>query len=223
MIHIDELQHRILRIPHLSLESGTTVLIGPNGSGKTTLLRLCAGMEVAEVGSVLIDGIPPRETDIGWVDENPERTLLFERVIDEIASTLRFQGLSCPEIQARADEIIEQLGISSLLSGSTWNLSAGEKVLVALGAALASHPKALILDEMDSHLDPFTENRLQKILAESGIRYILISTQHMETAARADQVVFLEKGKVLNRGSPTDVFSCLENTCFYPLSWRIRR
>jgi energy-coupling factor transport system ATP-binding protein len=221
MIHIEKLRHRILGIPRLSLEPGTIALIGPNGAGKSTLLRLCAGVDVAEAGSVLIEGIHPRELDIGWVDENPERTLLFERVVDEIASTLRFRGVQCSEIQARVDAIIGQLGISTLLFGSTWNLSAGEKVLVALGAALAGDPVALILDEVDSHLDPFTENRLLKILADSGIRYILISTQHMETAARAAQVVYLEKGKVGYAGSPADVFSSLENTCFYPLSWRV--
>jgi energy-coupling factor transport system ATP-binding protein len=221
MIRVEDLRHRILEIPHLSLGEGTTVLIGPNGGGKSTLLRLCAGVEEPEAGSVLIDDISPRELDIGWVDENPERTLLFERVTDEIASPLRFRGVSCPEIQERVHSLLEQLGISPLITRSTWNLSAGEKVLVALGAALAGKPTALILDEVDSHLDPATETRIQAILGECDIRHLLISTQHMETAAVADQVVYLTEGRVLHQGPPEAVFSRLEGTCFYPSSWRV--
>jgi energy-coupling factor transporter ATP-binding protein EcfA2 len=220
MICIEDIRHRILDISQLSIDEGITVIIGPNGAGKSTFLRLCAGVEVAENGSVLIDNTFPRGTDIGWVDENPERTLLFERAIDEIASTLRFQGMPCPEIQTRVHTIIEQLGISSLLTGSTWNLSAGEKVLVALGAALAGNPQALILDEVDSHLDPIAESRLHTVLSGSGIRYILISTQHMETAAEANWVIYLEKGRVLHHGAPEEVFPHLQDTCFYPESWR---
>jgi energy-coupling factor transport system ATP-binding protein len=179
-------------------------------------------VEVPETGSVLIDGVEPRRTEIGWVDENPERTLLFERVNDEIASTLRFQILPCPEIEARVTTIQQQLGITNLHAGCTWNLSAGEKVLVALGAALAGNPPTLILDEVDSHLDPPTEVRLHAILSESGARHILISTQHMETAAVANQVVYLEEGELGHYGSPAEVFSYLKDTCFYPASWRVR-
>jgi energy-coupling factor transport system ATP-binding protein len=223
MICIEQLRHRILEIPRLSLEEGTTVLIGPNGAGKSTLLRLCAGVEVAEHGSVLIGGKTPRATDIGWVDENPERTILFERVTDEIASNLRFQSVPCEQIQERVRTMVNRLGISRLLSCNTRNLSAGEKVLVALGAALVGNPPVLILDEVDSHLDPGAEARLQTILGESDTRYVLISTQHMEAAAIADQVIYLEKGRIRHNGSPDEVFSNLENTCFYPLSWRLRR
>jgi energy-coupling factor transport system ATP-binding protein len=222
MIHIENIRHRILSIPHLSIDEGTAVVIGPNGSGKSTLLRLVAGVEVPGTGSILIDASEPRRAEIGWVDENPERTLLFERLIDEIASPLRFRESPCPDTEARVNAIIGQLGITGLATSSTWNLSAGEKVLVALGAALAGNPTALILDEVDSHLDPSTEMRLHTILSDRDIHHILISTQHMETAAVADQVVYLEKGKVRFQGSPEEVFASLENTCFYPSSWKVR-
>ncbi|MDD1678578.1 MAG: energy-coupling factor ABC transporter ATP-binding protein [Methanomicrobiales archaeon] len=223
MICLENLHHRILEIPDLCLEEGTTAVIGPNGAGKSTLLRLCAGVEEAAQGSVLIDGTIPRSTNIGWVDENPERTLLFERVSDEIASTLRFQGIPCPETENQVRTIIEKLGISALLTSPSWHLSAGEKVLVALGAALAGKPRVLILDEVDSHLDPMTESRIHGILRESGIPYLLLCTQHMEAAAAADWVVYLEGGRVLRCGFPQEVFSHLKNTCFYPQSWRESR
>lgn len=223
MIHFEGIRHRILEIPYLSLGPGTTALIGLNGAGKSTFLRLCAGVELPEKGTVFIDEVNPREREVGWVDENPERTLLFEQVIDEMASTLRFRGIPCLEVQTQINAVIGHLGISSLIDKSTWYLSAGEKVLVALGAALVGNPMTLILDEVDSHLDPLTEIRLQAVLADSGIRYILISTQHMETAAMANQVVYLERGKVQYHGSPTTVFALLEDTCFYPLSWRTHR
>jgi energy-coupling factor transport system ATP-binding protein len=220
MIHLERIRHRILKIHDLILPEGTTAVIGPNGAGKSTLLRLCAGVEEPENGSLHIDGALARATGIGWVDENPERTLLFDTVSDEIASPLRFQHVPCHEVRKRVSAMFNQLGIDSLHSCRTRECSAGEKVLVALGAALIQKPQVLILDECDSHLDPGTEKRVGDTITEMGLRHILLSTQHMETAANADWVVYLEKGRVLSSGLPDKVFSSLEGTCFYPLSWR---
>ena len=220
MIQLARMHHRILDIPLLLLQEGTIAVIGPNGAGKSTLLRLIAGVEVPEKGTILINGNSPRLTEIGWVDENPERSLLFDSVSDELASPLRFRWRSCPEVNARVTETIGQLGISSLLSCRARDLSAGEKVLVALGAALIQKPDVMILDEADSHLDPAMETEVRKTLASSGLRHLLFTTQHMDAAGEADQVVFLDDGHVLWTGPPSEVFSHLHDTCFYPPSWR---
>ncbi|MDD1673313.1 MAG: energy-coupling factor ABC transporter ATP-binding protein [Methanomicrobiales archaeon] len=220
MIEIVGVRHRTLDIPSLILRKGTTALIGPNGAGKSTLLQLCAGVEEPERGSVRIDGISPRRVKIGWVDENPERTLLFEIVYDELASSLRFQHVPCPEVRTRVTADAERLRIRHLLFCRTHELSAGEKVLVALGAAMIGRPEALILDECDSHLDPATETLVKEKVRESTPQYLLLSTQQMETAAEADQVVYLEEGHPIYTGTPREVFKHLKESCFYPLSWR---
>ncbi len=221
MIEFRSLFHQILEIPALDLPEGHTAIIGPNGAGKTTLLRLCAGIDEPEGGCVTIDGNAPRLTDVGWVDEFPDRTLLFERVSDELASPLRFRHLPCEEIQTRVTEIADRLGISALLSARTSELSAGEKVLVSLGAALILDPPNLVLDECDSHLDERQSERIRTLVTGCGARYILFCTQCMEQALRADRVLFLDGGRIGMIGSPEEVFSRLKGTCFYPLSWRI--
>ena len=153
MIRVTGLSHRVLRIPDLVLPGGRVAVIGPNGGGKTTLLRLVAGIDLPGEGEVLVDGLPPRELDVGWAGENPEETLLFGRVTDEIASALRFRRNPCAAVEGRVREVAADLGILPLLGRDTASLSTGERVKVALAAALAARPALLVLDETDSHLD----------------------------------------------------------------------
>jgi energy-coupling factor transport system ATP-binding protein len=222
MIRIESLRFRSLLIDSLSLEQGITSVIGPNGSGKTTALKLCAGILLPEFGTVLIDKTEPRRTEIGWVNEFPDRNFLFETTGDEIASPLRFQHLPPGEIVRRMDEIHDCFGLAGLDDRPIRELSGGEKILVALAAAIITKPRVLILDEFDSHLDARTAGRIDRILRNLQIPFILKSTQDMENAAGSDYVVFLNRGRVEYAGTPGEVFTSLRNTPFYPLSWRCR-
>jgi len=223
MIRIENLRYRTLVIDSLSIRAGVTSVIGANGSGKTSLLKLCAGIAVPETGSILIEGKEPRQTDIGWVNEFPDRNFLFDILSDEIASPLRFQHLPAIEISRRTDEIQERLGLAGLSARAVRELSGGEKVLVALAAAMIQNPRILILDECDSHLDTRRMQMIDQIIRRSGIPLILRSTQNMETAAESDHLLFLENGRVRFSGGPETVFTELEGTPFYPLSWKCRR
>jgi energy-coupling factor transport system ATP-binding protein len=222
MIHIENLRYRSLVIDDLSIGTGITSIIGANGSSKTTLLKLFAGIAVADPGSILIDGTEPRQVDIGWVNEFPDRNFLFDTVSDEIASTLRFQHGIPDEITRRMNEIQKQLGLAHLSLRSVQELSGGEKVLIALAAAIIQDPRVLILDECDSHLDARCMQTINQFIRQSGIPFILRSTQDMETAAESDYLVFLENGRILFSGTPETVFAGLESTPFYPMSWRCR-
>jgi len=222
MIRIEKLRFRATEIDSLSIGTGITSVIGCNGSGKTTLLKLCAGITVPDTGSVLIEGTGPRRQDVGWVNEFPDRNFLFDTVSDEIASTLRFRHRPPGEIEERTDAIQKKLGLDRLSSRSVQELSGGEKVLVALAAAMIQDPEILILDECDSHIDARCMQSINRILSGSGIPFILRSTQDMETAAESDHLIFLEKGRVRLSGSPETVFAELESTPFYPMTWRCR-
>jgi energy-coupling factor transport system ATP-binding protein len=222
VINIEALHHSILAIDTLAIATGVTAVIGANGSGKTTLLKLCAGISVPDTGTILIDGTGPRQTDIGWVNEFPDRNFLFDTVSDEIASTLRFRHSPPDEISQRAEEIQIQLGITRLSDRSVQELSGGEKVLVALAAAMIQNPRLLILDECDSHLDSCCMHTIDLIIRKSGIPFILRSTQDMETAANSDHLIVLEKGRVRHSGTPETVFAELKGTPFYPMSWKCR-
>ncbi len=142
MISIRNIHHRVLEIGSLDIVPGVTSIIGPNGSGKTTLLKLCAGITEPDEGTVLVDGLPMRTTEAGWVDEFPDRNILFDTVVDEIASPLRFRRVSCRAISDLIDSHLEFTGIMSLRDRPMRELSGGEKILVALAAALVHHPQA---------------------------------------------------------------------------------
>jgi energy-coupling factor transport system ATP-binding protein len=222
MIRIENLRFRTLGIDSLDLAPGITSIIGLNGSGKTTFLKLCAGILVPEAGSIRIDGTEPRLTDIGWVNEFPDRNFLFERVSDEISSTLRFRHLPGDEIARRTRDILHRFDLAHLSDRSVRELSGGEKVFVALAAAMVQNPRVLILDECDSHLDIRCFRRINKIVGESEIPYIIRSTQDMDNAALSDHIVLLENGRVRCSGNPASVIPALEHTPFYPLSWMCR-
>jgi energy-coupling factor transport system ATP-binding protein len=222
MIALHSLCYRHLAIDALEIPPGLTSVIGPNGSGKTTLLRLCTGIDLPESGSVLIGDRSPRDAEIGWVNEFPDRNILFETVLDEVASPLRFRRMSSTETRERVDRCLEMCDIRHLRDRTIRELSGGEKILVAVAAALVHNPTVLILDECDSHLDASRTAALGQLIRKSGIPYIIQSTQQMEVAAQSDQVLYLDTGALRFFGSPKDVFFKLDGTPFYPLSWRCR-
>jgi len=221
MIEIKGLHDGILLIPYLVLSKGSTAIIGPNASGKTTFLELCAGLRSPQEGTITIDRMPPSTLDIGWVDEFPDRTLLFNNVFEEIAAPLRFRFIPCGNIAEMVIKIAKRLGIKHLLPRPTIDLSAGEKTLVSLAAAIIASPIALILDEFDSHLDLASRVNAESIIQSSSSRYILFCTQQMDAAAQADTVIYLNSGRVAYQGRPNEVFSSLKNSCFYPFMWRL--
>lgn len=222
MIAIENLRYRHLSVDSYHICPGMTSVIGPNGSGKTTFLKLLAGILLPETGLVTIDGITPRMTEIGWVGEFPDRNILFGRVCDEIASPLRFRHLPCKEIRRRVGTIMDLVKLTPFSARQTRNLSGGEKVLTSLAAALVIQPRVLILDELDSHLNADRVMKIEELIRQSRVPYIIRSTQDPEAAARSDNVLFLEKGAITAAGRPESVFAPLAESPYYPLSWRIR-
>jgi energy-coupling factor transport system ATP-binding protein len=222
MITAEKIRYRALAIEELRIAPGITSLIGKNGSGKTTLLKLLAGIAVPESGTVLVDGVPPRDAEIGWVNEFPDRNILFGSAFEEIASPLRFRHLPCTEIEDRVLTCMESVGITPLATRPMQEISGGEKVLVALAAALVFRPQVLVLDEYDSHLDENRAGEIRRIIRESGTRYIIQCTQDTEAAARGDSVIFLDEGTVRHAGTPEEVFASLAGTAYYPFSWKCR-
>ena len=220
MITAELLCYRNLVINALTIKPGITTIIGANGSGKTTFLKLCAGISVPDSGSLLIDDAPPRETEIGWVNEYPDRNILFVNVSDEIACPLRFRRTPCNEISSNVRACAEAVGITHLLKRAVRELSGGEKILVSLAAALVHHPKVLVLDEYDSHLDVHTMAKIEQGIRASGAEYIIRCTQQMDTAIHSDALLYFDSGRIILEGTPDHVFPSLKGTAYYPLLWR---
>jgi len=222
MITFENIRYRLLAIDSLTIAPGITSVIGRNGAGKSTFLKLCTGVAEPESGTVLVDGRSPRETEIGYVNEFPDRNILFSTVKDELASPLRFRHSPCRETARAVCTCAETWGISRILDREMRGLSGGEKILVALATACITRPRVLVCDEYDSHLDAGRCTDVEKALRASGAEYIIRCTQQMETAAEGDNLLFFEKGQVIHEGTPATVFSGLNNTPFYPLSRRCR-
>jgi energy-coupling factor transport system ATP-binding protein len=219
MIIIENLRYRNLAIDALTIKPGITTIIGPNGSGKTTFLKICAGIILPDSGTIRIDDEPPRQTDVGWVNEYPDRNLLFVKVSDEIASPLRFRHDSCDSVDSAMQSCAETMGITHLLKRAVRELSGGEKILVSLAAALVHHPNVLVLDEYDSHLDARVKEKNEQIIRSSGSKYIIRCTQQIETAIQSDNLLFFDYGRIRYDGTPDQVFPFLKGTAYYPLLW----
>jgi len=219
MITIEYLHYRNLAIDTLIIKPGITTITGANGSGKTTFLKLCAGIALPDSGTIMIDDAPPRQTGIGWVNEYPDRNLLFVNVFDEIASPLRFRRNSCESIDSTVRSCAEAMGITHLLKRAVHELSGGEKMLVSLAAALVHHPKVLVLDEYDSHLDARSMAKNEQIIRSSGAEYIIRCTQQMDTANHSDYLLFFDSGRITREGTPDKVFPLLKGTAYYPVLW----
>jgi energy-coupling factor transporter ATP-binding protein EcfA2 len=220
MITVRNLAFRTLCISELIIPPGSCALVGPNGSGKTTFLKILAGILNPKECSVTINGKSPGECRIGFVNEYPDRNILFSRVSDEIASPLRFSHLPCDEISRKVEMMVESAGVLPLMNRRIHTLSGGEKTLVALLAATVYSPEVLILDEFDSHLDDRSVDAAERILSTSGAASVIRCTQNMEVASRSKTLVALFNGRIRAYGSPRDVFSALSGTCFVPFGWR---
>lgn len=209
----------VLRAIDLSLRAGDVVaLMGRNGAGKSTLLRCLAGAARHDSGSVRIDGdaISPGG-NVALCPQTPEDILFKDTVGDEVRATLRAHGR-----EAEADRVLDSLGIAHLASRHPRDLSAGERLLAAVAATVATGAKVLLLDEPTRGLDGETKQRLSSFLrayAQEG-RAVLFASHDVELVAElATRVVMLAGGDVIADGTPREVIA--ESPVFAPQTARV--
>lgn len=178
-------------------QNAYAVLMGPTGSGKTTLLESIAGLCTIASGKIQVDGKDisrhiPADRHLGYV---PQEGVLFPRLTVEqnLAFGLRARKINRQERTHRVSELAEQLGITSLLERRPRTLSGGEKQRVALGRALASRPKLLLLDEPFAALDIDSRASLYDLirsLRQEDAFTTLHVSHHKEDAIKLADVVF---------------------------------
>ncbi|WP_341211541.1 amino acid ABC transporter ATP-binding protein [uncultured Limimaricola sp.] len=204
-------------------------MIGSSGSGKSTLLRCCNLLEDSQQGEVLFEGEPVR-----WKGEGLHRRPADPRQVTRIRTNLAmvFQqfnlwahmtilqnvmeapvtvlGRPRAEVEAKAREYLEKVGIGDKADAWPAQLSGGQQQRAAIARALCMEPRALLFDEPTSALDPELEQevvRVIKDLADEG-RTMIIVTHDMRMAHDvADHVVFLHKGLIEEQGPPAELFS----------------
>ncbi|KXS56563.1 MAG: hypothetical protein AMR96_01890 [Candidatus Adiutrix intracellularis] len=161
-------------------------LAGPNGVGKSTLLFLIMGLLKAQSGVIEIFGKQRREEkdfqairpQMGFVFQDANDQLFCPTVADDLAFGPLNLGLGHDEIHRIVERVLARLGLMGFEHRVTYDLSGGEKKLVAIGSALSLNPRLLILDEPTANLDPVTVARLEGVLAESGLPYLVVSHDH---------------------------------------------
>ena len=192
------------------------VLLGPTGAGKTTTLRVIAGLERQDEGSVLFDGQPvdhltPSERDVAFVFEQyslyPTMTV-YENLAFPLRSPLR--RMSEPEIRRRVTAIAEKLRISHLLDRATAHLSGGEMQRVSLGRALVREPRIFLMDEPLSNLDAKLREALRVELKHlqkvEGNTTLFVTHDQIEALTMSDRIAVLNKGRIVQIGTPEDIY-----------------
>jgi putative spermidine/putrescine transport system ATP-binding protein len=189
-------------------------MIGPSGCGKTTLLRMIAGHETPTSGRILIGG-----NDVTNIPTGSRGTsMMFQSyalfphlsVVDNVAFSLKVQGLSTKDRREKAMEMLERVQLTHLASRVPAQLSGGQQQRVALARALITNPQVLLLDEPLSALDEFLRLRmrseLKRLQSELGITFVHVTHTQPEAIALADQVVIMDHGIVEQSGTPREVY-----------------
>jgi len=214
-------------------QGSVTVILGQSGSGKSTLLRVINHLERVDDGFIAIDGeligyrrdadtlyelhekeILKRRVDVGMVFQNfnlfPHLTVL-ENIVEAPVSV---RGLPRAEAEALASELLGRVGLSDKTHAYPRQLSGGQQQRVAIARALALKPKVLLFDEPTSALDPELVGEVLAVikeLARSGTTLVIVTHEIGFAREVADTIVFMERGRVLETGTPDKVFNAPEH------------
>jgi putative spermidine/putrescine transport system ATP-binding protein len=189
-------------------------LLGPSGCGKTTALRIVAGFEIADTGSVLVDGkdissVPAAKRDMGMVFQSyslfPNMTAL-----DNVAFGLRMRKVGTADRRKHANELLEMVGLAPQAKQYPHQLSGGQQQRVALARALAIEPRVLLLDEPLSALDAKVRLQLREqirtLQQRLGTTTLFVTHDQEEALSMADRVGVMSRGKLEQIAAPDELY-----------------
>jgi ABC-type sugar transport system ATPase subunit len=195
-------------------------LVGPSGSGKSTVLRLIAGLETPTAGRIFIGAddvtdVPPQRRDLAMVFQSyalyPHKT-----VRENLAFGLRVRGVEAAQIDARVQSIAETLDIGRVLDRKPAELSGGQRQRVALGRAIVRQPRAFLLDEPLSNLDPTLRGATRAELAllhrRLAATMVYVTHDQEEAMTLGTRIAVMREGTIEQVGPPIEVFRRPANT-----------
>lgn len=225
---------------NISINEGEfTVIAGATGSGKSTLLRLLK-RELAPLGErsgrIYFKGTPTDDISaedssfrIGFVMQRPEQQIVTDKVWHELAFGLEGMGMPQELIARRVAEMASYFGIEDQYDRSTDELSGGQKQLLNLASVMVMDPDVLILDEPTAQLDPITAAdflaTLKKLNTDLSLTVIIVEHRLEELIPLCDRLIVLDKGRVIENGSPREVVRALSDNgellCALPTATRL--
>lgn len=195
--------------------SKTTSLVGPSGSGKSTILKIIAGLLDSSGGRVMFENkevtnLPPEKRNIGMVFQSyalfPNMT-----VLENVEFGMLVRGAAAAERRKKAADVLEVVQIANLAHRRIHQLSGGQQQRVALARAVVFQPDILLLDEPLSALDAKIRielrNELARLLHQFGITAVYVTHDQQEAMSLGDQVVVLDKGRIMQVGVPFEVYT----------------
>jgi len=212
----------VLEDLNLTIAEGEMVLvIGPTGSGKSSLLRLINGLVPHHTGGILagdvsVNGLSTQMTKpggmahlIGIVGQNPANGFVADTVEEELAFGMEVLNLPNDVMRKRVEEVLDLLSLAPLRNRSIATLSGGEQQRVAIGAALVTHPKVLVLDEPTSALDPIAAEEvlsiLHRLVHDLGLTVVIAEHKLERVIQFADRIVYINGEGVANVGTPEEI------------------
>jgi polar amino acid transport system ATP-binding protein len=210
----------ILKGIDLKIAKGELVfIIGPSGSGKSTMLRCCNLLEKPSAGDIVVDGrnimhgtsrdLDRMRLQVGMVFQG-FHLYPHMRVLDNVTLAQRkAMGRSRAEAEARAVEMLEQVGMAHKTDAYPAELSGGQQQRVAIARALALDPKVMLFDEPTSALDPELVGSVLKVMKDlksKGMTMLVVSHEMSFARETADRVVFMDGGVIVEQGRPDDIF-----------------
>lgn len=220
-VHLNYGEKPILTDVCCSIEKGSyTAIIGPSGAGKSTLLQMIPALISPTDGNIYVDGLEVTDASadiaalrkkIGFIFQYPEQQLFAKNVYEDVVFGPRNVGISEVEAEKRAYEAIQFAGLPQDVYDLPMDkLSGGQKRRVALAGVIAMQPDYLILDEPLAGLDPVGKKKMLDILRalhrDAGITVVVVSHDADAVVEDAEQVLYLQDGKILEYGTPADVF-----------------
>jgi iron(III) transport system ATP-binding protein len=220
VLHVDDVVVRygeVIAVDHVSLEAGCdaiTALVGPSGCGKTSLLRSIAGFEIPSSGKISIGGqvvtapgswVEPEQRSVGMVFQ---QGALFPHL--DVRRNVGFGVVGNPDARTRTARVLDLVGLTDLAHRYPDELSGGQQQRVALARALAPSPDIVLLDEPFANLDATLRRRVREevcsILRAAGTTAIIVTHDQEEAMSIADRLVVMRDGRLLQAGSPRDVY-----------------
>jgi iron(III) transport system ATP-binding protein len=200
----------------LDVEDGHLLaLLGPSGCGKTTLLRLIAGLETPDAGDIKLAGrllngpnvfVPPEKRRVSMVFQD---FALFPHL--DVSANISFGLPRSIDKRRRVAELLDLVNLSGLGPRMPHQLSGGQQQRVALARALAPEPQLILLDEPFSNLDPSIRARVRtevkQLIQSIGITAIFVTHDQEEALSLAEHVAVMMEGRVLQTGTPLDVYT----------------
>jgi putative spermidine/putrescine transport system ATP-binding protein len=209
-----------LREVSLDLAEGEFVsFLGPSGCGKTTLLRIIAGLEAPDSGEVSVDGrvlagptgfVPPEQRRFGMVFQS--YALWPHMTVDaNLGFPLEIAGVAPAERAERIAATLNALGLKGLGARLPAQLSGGQQQRVALGRALVTRPRALLLDEPLSNVDAQVRREMRfeirRVQREAGVMAVYVTHDQEEALAMSDRIVVMDHGCIVQVGTPKEIYA----------------